>query len=551
MLFYKIKYLFIWQKDTNIKIRLLLLITIFFSLFIAITFQTINLSLKKNNIANNRVKQQFERKDIVDANGNTLAVNLPSSSLYANPYNVIDANLTLKSLSKILKNLDTPKILKELSSSKNFVWIKHDLTPIERQQISDLGLPGLAFEDQTKRFYIYGNLFSHILGFVGRDNLGLAGAEKFLDKGLIKNSDMPLELTLDLRAQNIASEELESAIKKFGALGGVAIIADVTNGNIIASVSKPDFNPNDINFAAPEKLFNQATLGVYELGSIIKALVLPVGFDTGQIKLSDLYDLENNIKISKFVIKDYHKKSGWHSVAEIFMDSSNIGLAQILLEIGRTNLKDYWQALGLFSPISLEVAEKGLPIYRPIEKATDLDLITMSYGYSFAISPMHFVQAMIPVVNGGYYFPLTLVKNQAKGRQIFNSDTSAIMNKLLRLTVSVGTGKKSEVVGQIVGGKTGTAEKLINKKYSKSHNRNSFIAAFPMISPKYVVFVMLDEPKGLKETFGFATAGWSCAPTAGAIIERLAAIYGMPSYDVNDAEINEALKIEYFKNEAH
>jgi cell division protein FtsI (penicillin-binding protein 3) len=222
------------------------------------------LTLKKNNINHYEMKKQFIRKEIVDSNGNILAVNLPSASLFANPYNIIDANLTLKSLSKILKNLDTKKLLKELNSNKNFVWIKHNLTPVERQQVNDLGLPGLSFEEQTKRFYIYGNLFSHAIGFVSRDNLGLGGIEKYLDKTLIideKNTDnAPLELTLDLRAQNIASEELESAIKKFGALGGVAIIADATNGHIIASVSKPDFNPHDVTSASLEQIFNQASL---------------------------------------------------------------------------------------------------------------------------------------------------------------------------------------------------------------------------------------------------------------------------------------------------
>jgi len=340
---------------------------------------------------------------------------------------------------------------------------------------------------------------------------------------------------------------LDTTIAEFNALGGVVIIADVTNGEVIASVSKPDFNPNDVSKAKADNLFNRASLGVYELGSIIKGLVLSVGFDTGQITLSDLYDLDNNVLAAGK--KDYHKRTGWNSVAEIFMHSSNIGLGQIALEVGKNNIKDYWEALGLFSTLQIETAERAAPIYLPYKKWRDLNLITMSFGYNLAISPLHFVQAMIPVVNGGYYYPLTLLKRASvspvKARQIFNTETSVIMNKLLRLNVSQGTGKKANVAGQLVGGKTGTAEKLIDRHYSKNHRYSSFVASFPSISPKYIVFVMLDDPKGTKETFGFATAGFTCAPMVGRIISRLAAAYAMPSFNEEDPDIQKALTIDY------
>ena len=548
---HKLSNLFSWH-DSNHKNRIFFLISIFVIGFAIISIRVMMLSLKDSANSNSFTSVKVDRKEILDASGQIIAVTIPSVSLFANPQHVIDATLTLKSLSKAIKNLDTKKLLKDLSSDKTFVWIKHEVSPFEKQMVNSLGLPGLYFEEQPKRFYIYGPLFSHILGFVSRDNRGIAGIEKFLDKDIITTSvgggkDSSVMLSLDLRAQTIANEELDTTIAEFNALGGVVIIADVTNGEVIASVSKPDFNPNDVSKAKADNLFNRASLGVYELGSIIKGLVLSVGFDTGQITLSDLYDLDNNVLAAGK--KDYHKRTGWNSVAEIFMHSSNIGLGQIALEVGKNNIKDYWEALGLFSTLQIETAERAAPIYLPYKKWRDLNLITMSFGYNLAISPLHFVQAMIPVVNGGYYYPLTLLKRASvspvKARQIFNTETSVIMNKLLRLNVSQGTGKKANVAGQLVGGKTGTAEKLIDRHYSKNHRYSSFVASFPSISPKYIVFVMLDDPKGTKETFGFATAGFTCAPMVGRIISRLAAAYAMPSFNEEDPDIQKALTIDY------
>ncbi|MCF8463102.1 MAG: penicillin-binding protein 2 [Rickettsiaceae bacterium] len=550
--------LFHWQKDSkSTRLRISSIIAFFLVIYFILTTKMFMLALKASQDNKSFLKSVGHRLDIRDRNGELLATNIPSVSLFANPQEIIDPKSTIQKLSTLI-SLDKNK-LKELESDKSFVWLKHSLNPYQRQLINNLGIPGLYFEEHPKRFYVHGNLFSHVLGYVNMDNKGLAGIEKGLEKQISRDINQQkaqktydqdsINLSIDLFVQSIASEELEAAITKFNALAGVVVVADANNGEIIAAVSKPDFDPAAPGKAKDDQLFNRLNIGVFELGSIIKTLVLPVAFDTKNITLSDLYDLDNNIKISKYTIKDYHKRSGWNSVPEIFMHSSNIGLANIVLETGKQNIYDYWSALGLFKPVQTELAEKAYPIYPSLKNCTNLNLITMSYGYSMAITPLHFIQAVIPVVNGGYYFPLTFLKkpNNAsnEGKQIFNAETSIIMNKLLRLTITEGNSKKAAVKGQLVEGKTGTAEKLVGKKYSKNNRISSFIAAFPAIDPKYVIFVMLDDPRGIKENFGLATAGFTAAPLAAKIIERMAALYGMASYDENDESIKQALEIDY------
>ncbi len=550
-----LKKIFNWQKDTDSSsLRISLILFFFVFIYFILVGKIFILALQRPQDNKFLLKSLGYRRDIRDRNGELLATNLPSLSLFANPQEIIDPKSTIQKLSTVIE-INQNKI-KDLESDKTFIWLKHSLNPYERQLINNLGIPGLYFEEHPKRFYVYGNLLSHVIGYVNMDNKGLAGIEKGIEKQIFQESDKeknieqePIKLSIDLFVQSIVNEELEAAITKFDALGGVAIVVDANIGEVIAAVSKPDFDPSVPGKAKDEQLFNRLNVGVFELGSIVKTLVIPVALDTKRVTLADLYDLDNNIKISKYTIKDYHKRSGWNSVAEIFMHSSNIGLANIVLETGKQNIYDYWSELGLFRPINTELAEKGYPIYPLLKNCTDLDLITMSYGYSIAISPLQFVQAVLPVVNGGYFLPLTFLKKRdgelSSSKQIFSSETSIIMNKLLRLNVSEGNAKKADVKGQLVGGKTGTAEKLIGKKYSKNNRISSFIAAFPAIDPKYVIFVMLDDPKGIKENFGLATAGFTAAPLVSKIIERMAALYGMTSYDAKDEAIKEALEIEY------
>jgi cell division protein FtsI (penicillin-binding protein 3) len=553
-----------WESDKgSLQLRLTILIISFVFLFIIIAVRVIGLASHKNS-ADFRNQMSVvkntanKRKEIIDRNGNLLAVNLATASLYANPKKIIDPSEATTKLAKIIPTLDKAKLLKDLRSDRTFIWIKRDLTPNEQYAIHNLGIPGFYFEKEYKRVYTYGNLLSHTLGFVGRDDNGLAGVEKHFDK-FLTNQDMsvefaekdkPLQLAIDVRLQSIVSEELDRSIKEFNALGGVGIVADARTGEVLALVNKPDFDPHHPSHASDVQLFNKATLGAFEVGSVFKAITLAVGFDSGKVTLNDVYDLNAKVKIARFTVKDYHKKEGWRTVPEIFMYSSNIGTAQIVLEVGKKVFKSYLQRLGLFDQTRIELPEKATPLYPSEKRWSDLDTVTMSYGHCMSVSPLHVVQAILPIVNGGYFYPLTLVKKdkveeQELNERVFKESTSFNMNKLFRLVVEKGTGKKAEVKGFLVGGKTGTANKAVLGKYSKTARLSSFISAFPMTDPKYVIFVMLDEPKGTKETFGYATAGFTAAPTTGRIVSRMAPLFGIKPLDEESDYVKKILHINY------
>lgn len=536
-----------WDSSSVYQ-RIIVVVLLFFVIFAAICYQLLFLATSdaENKNLTNYSSKQVVREEIVDRNGIIIATNIPSVSLYANPKKMIDVQEAAEKISTLFPDINAKQLKEKLSQpNKTFVWIKRDLTAKQQMEVNGLGIPGVYFEQEMKRIYPYGKLFSHIVGYVGRDNNGLAGAEKYFDKQMMAQTDKepgPLRLTLDMRVQNIAREELAHTIKQFDALGGVCIIADPNNGEIIASVSLPDFDPYAPSAAKPEALFNQASLGIYEMGSVIKPITLAIAFDTSTVDLYDLYNL-SSIRVANFTVRDYHKTTGWHSVAEVFLHSSNIGVSQMALEVGEKKFKTYLEKLGLFSQLNIELPERGLPLYPDIKKKwSDLSLTTMSYGYGISISPLHFIQAMIPIVNGGIMHPLTIKSspdNLGQGRQVLHKNTSEKINKLLRTTITHGTGKKASVENYYVGGKTGTANKRKNGRYVNNSRMSSFVATFPAHKPEYLLYVMIDDPQGRKDTFGFATAGWTAAPTIAKIIERMVTLYGKAPYDPNDAEIIE------------
>lgn len=563
-----LRQIFSWNiSDNALKIRLVLVIAGFLLCFIILSVRLVIIAstdfVESSKFLN---KGDMFRRDIVDRHGNLLAVNLPAASLYAKPMKVVDPEGLAEKLVIVFPELDKAKVLELLKSNKKFVWIKRDITPKQQQDIYNLGIPGLEFEREQKRIYTYGRLLSHVIGYVGRDMEGLAGIEKYFDHLLThRDQDLQgeregasnlvngnLQLSIDVRLQNILSEEIDKAVKKFEARGAGGIIVNPNNGEILALVSKPDFDPHYPGNATADELFNMVTQGAYEMGSGMKALTLAIGFDTSVISMNDAYDL-SYMKVGKKLLKDAHPVKGWHSIGQIFLHSSNIGVSQIMLEIGKNNLRNYLKKLNLLEKLDIELPERARPLFPPYSRWNDLSLVTMSYGYSISESPAHFAQSLLPLVNGGIMYPMTLLKLHDKkppiGKRVFSESTSLSMRQLMRLTVSEGTGKKAEVKGYYVGGKTGTAEKLVNGKYEKNLKMNkrmsSFFGIMPASNPKYMVYIIIDEPKGTKDTFGFAGGGWTAAPTVGAVLERLAVLYGINKLDENDPEVQELLDVDY------
>ncbi len=471
------------------------------------------------------------RADIVDRNGIVLATNLSTASLYADQKRVLDPVEAADKLLLALPELNRTELISRLTGQGRFVWIKRNLTPEEQHRVNTLGIPGLSFEMEDRRVYPHGRLASHVLGFVDIDGNGLAGTERFFNSRLSDPGETtkPLKLALDLRVQHVMREELVNAVETFSAVGGAGIVLDVNTGEVVSLVSLPDFDPNDPGSANPETLFNRVVQGVYELGSGLKTFTVAMGLDIGTAKVTSSYDATRPMKVARFTINDDHPKARWLSLPEVFIYSSNIGTVRMAMEFGIEKQKKYLGELGLLSKPSIELREVASPLIP--NPWREINMMTVAFGHGLAISPLQLSTGLGAVVNGGRLIPATLVKDddniREDAKQVISPETSEIMRRLLRLVVMSGTGSKADVAGFEVGGKTGTAEKATAGGYNRKALISSFIGAFPMDNPRYVVMAIIDEPRGTKETFGFASGGWTAAPVVGKVVTRIAPMMGV------------------------
>ena len=486
--------------------------------------------------------EKKQRGDIVDRNGQLIATSLKSVSLAANPQKINNPQEVAVKLAAIIPSVSVNKLIKSLTSKNKFVWLKRKLTPNQHWQINKLGIPGLKFINSESRIYPQGPLMGHILGYVDIDNRGLSGIEKTFDKPLRNNMEQ-LQLTIDMRMQYIMREELSNAIDEYRAIGGAGIILDVNNGEVISMVSLPDFDPNHPSNSNPQAIFNRATLGVYELGSTFKIFNTALALETGISNMKSGYDARKPIKISRFLIRDFHAKKRILSVPEIFIYSSNIGSALMAKEIGTAAQKTFMKNIGFLDKLDIELPEIGHPQYPKIWRP--INTMTIAYGHGLAISPMHLAAGVASMVNGGIVTRPTLIKSnisndnshQNNKQHIISTATSKAIRKLMRLNNIAGSGKRSDAKGYLVGGKTGSAEKPGINGYNKKSLISSYVAAFPMNDPKYVVYIILDEPHGNEKTYNSATGGWVAAPSVKNIIKRIAPLAGIMPVDNNATEI--------------
>ncbi len=533
------------------RTRLLVAGAVFALAFLAIGWRLIDISLLTQGfeprIAATPTAPQLEtgRADILDRNGVVLATSLPTASLYANPRQVRNPEDAAARLVRALPELSVTEVMAKLATDRSFIWLKRRLTPRQHYAVNRLGIPGLYFQREQRRFYPHDRLTAHSIGFTDVDDRGLAGVEQSFDE-VLRGSAEPLVLSLDLRVQYVLARELSATMQTFDAIGAAGIVMDVASGEVLAMVSLPDFDPNRPAIASPEARFNRASLGVYEMGSVFKIFTTAMALDEGVVSLDDGYDTSKPIRIARFTINDYHPKNRWLSVPEIFMYSSNIGAARMAMDAGTAVQRAFLTRLGLTRPASIELAEVGRPMVpSPWRK---INTLTIAYGHGLAVSPVHMASAVAAVVNGGELKPATLLKPKsgvpAQGRRIMSRDTSLKMRQLMRLVVRHGTGRKAEASGYLVGGKTGTADKLIDGRYARDARIASFVGAFPMNDPRYVVFVMLDEPKGNESTHGYATGGWIAGPVVRRVVERIGPLLGVaPATDAAGEDANERLLV--------
>lgn len=528
--------------------RIYMIIIIFAVVFSIVASKLIIVSTNKIAAKNYFAPEIISRNEIVDRNGVLLAVDLAVVSLYAQPKLILDPKKTADDLIKIFPDLKKKDLLKLLDTDRNFAWIKRNITPKQQHQVNSLGVPGLEFEKGTKRIYTQSNLFSHVLGYVDTDGQGIAGIEKQYDEVLRNPKNGKLELSLDVRVQNIVHNELTKYIEEFKAKGGIGIVMDANNGELISLVSLPDFDPHYPGSANPEMLFNQFSLGVYEVGSIMKGLTVAMGLETKSVSLTDVYNVKAPIKAARFTIHDYRIKLNYLSVPQIFMHSSNIGTAMISLEVGGDKQRKFLKKWGLFDPLKIELPEKGVPMYPSEKNWSEISTMTIAFGHGIAVTPLHFIRAAVSLVNGGYVLEPTLFKKNSKDEtpivRVISQGTSEIMRKLMRLTVTDGSGKKANSKGYLVGGKTGSAEKSIRGGYSKTAKYSCFFAGFPINNPRYVTLMILDDPRPNAKT-PFTGGGWTAAPLTGSVISRIAPLLNVKPLDENDPKIVEELYLEF------
>ena len=467
----------------------------------------------------------ISRADITDRNGIVVATSLPTVNLYANPKHVRNATDIAEKLSLIFPEIPYDELLKKLlKKNTSFSMIKYNLSPSQQAEVNNLGIPALEFQKSEKRIYPQQNLLSHVLGYTNVDNKGTAGLENALHNRLTESSK-PLQLTVDIGIQDTLREQLIDGIKQFKANAASAIVMNVKNGEVIAMVSLPDYDPNLSIPVGSHSLFNFATQGVYEAGSVFKTFNTALALESGKVKVNDKFDATKPVKIQGVTVSDYKGENRWLSVGEILIHSSNIGSALMISKVGKEKQRQFMQNLGFDKPLSdFEVLEKGKPLFLSEKQWRDNMMATIAYGYGISVTPLHIVSAFSALINGGIYHYPTIIKSSVPtpAKRIISETTSDKMRHLLRDVIIYGSGRKADVAGYQVLGKTGTANKIINGKYKDRVVITSFLAAFPESDPQYALIVVLDEPKGPEHAPYLVTSAWNAAPLGGKIIAQIA-----------------------------
>jgi cell division protein FtsI (penicillin-binding protein 3) len=490
------------------------------------------------------------RPDILDRNGEILATDVRVPSLYAEPRRLIDVDEAAELLTADLPDLDAAELRERLSSKRGFVWLKRDITPEQQREIYRQGLPGIGFLNENKRDYPNGAEVSHVLGHVNIDNQGIAGIEKWLDgqglaalhmAGLATDRlQTPVQLSVDLRVQNALRDELIAARAKFHTIAAAGVVLNVRTGEIVALVSEPDYDPNNPHEALDPTRINRLTTGVYEMGSTFKAFTVAMALDSGKVTLKSLFDAHSPLHYGKFDIHDFEPMQRALSVPEIFTYSSNIGAARIAMAMGIDAHKAFLKKMGQLDRLRTELPESAEPIVP--KHWGELNTITIAFGHGLSVAPLQAVMGVAALMNGGILIPPTFLKRseadaEKLGKRVVKPETSTMMRYLMRLNVEKGTAAKAEVPGYYIGGKTGTADKVVFGRYSKTKVLTDFMAVLPADQPRYLVLIMLDEPQALPETHGFKTSGWNAVPTGGAVVARIAPLLGIaPRMDLPPAD---------------
>lgn len=489
------------------------------------------------------------RADLVDRNGSVLARTIEAHSIGVHPNRLLGKpELLAPQLAKLMPERSEAQYLAILKSGKSFTYLRRRAMPELVAAVNALGEPGMAYAREPERLYPQTTLAAHVIGYTDFDGNGVMGMERVLNDQLSNplGRGKPVALSIDSRVQAAMESELSAAMVDLRAIGATGLVLDVDTGEVISMVSLPLFNPNKSGQADAESLRNNVTQSVYELGSTFKPLTVADAIDRGSItNLARRYDATGPIQVGRFKISDDHPQRRWLNTAETLVHSSNIGTARIADELGAERAQVFYRKLGFGEPPHIELRERGRTLW-PTSWGR-LTNMTVAYGHGIAVTPLHLASAYAAIINGGVWRPATLLKVEpgkaAKGRRIVSQKTSDIMRKMLRLIVTDGTGKKANVPGFRIGGKTGTAEKPGVGGYSKTINVSTFAAVFPMDKPRYVVIAMLDSPKGSAASSGQTTAAYTAAPVVAKVIARTGPMLGIYPDNSVDVDLSDMMPL--------
>ncbi|QRM36214.1 penicillin-binding protein 2 [Microvirga sp. VF16] len=516
----------------------------FVGLFAAIAVRLVAFALdpaEPRAAAQDRIQRM--RPDIVDRNGVLLAKDLKAFSVYAEPRRIIDVDEAVEGLTDVFADLNPHDLRRKLTSESGFAWIKRSIPPSAADRVWSLGLAGIHLRPEPTRVYPNGAAAAHVLGAVDIDNQGLSGIEKWIDATMgtgtgelssgqapALRADIAVRLSIDLRVQHLYAEQLRRAVETYTAIAAAGLILDVTNGEVLALVSLPDFDPNEPDLALHPDRINRMQVGRYEMGSIYKAITTALALDTGLFTLHSTFDVRQPLTIGGASIDDFRGKKRVLTLPESFIYSSNIAMGRMALVTGASRLQAFLKSLGQFDRIRTELTESSAPIVP--SRWSDVTTATVAFGHGIAVTPLQAAMAVAALVNGGDLITPTFLAGRGLGDRlraaaVIKPETAAAMRDLMRLNVEAGSARRASLDPIRIGGKTGTSEKVIGGVYSKEKVMTFFVGVAPIDAPRYLFLTILDEPRGLPETFGFRTSGWNAVPVTRRVMGEALPLLGV------------------------
>ncbi|TIQ37728.1 MAG: penicillin-binding protein 2 [Mesorhizobium sp.] len=521
------------------RTRIVMTMAVFFTIYSTIAGRLVYLGLQNPDTSGGpQSRVTASRPDIVDRNGEVLATDIKTASLFAEPRRIVDADEAIEKLSTVLPEIDYEQTYHKLKSGAGFVWLQRQLTPKQQADIMALGIPGLGFRTEKRRFYPSGETSSYVVGLTNIDNQGISGMEKYIDdqgltdlqaSGLAVARDLkPVKLSIDLRVQHVVRDEVATGMERFHAIAAGAVVLNIKTGEVLAMASVPDFDPNNPYNAQDKDRLNRMSAGLYEMGSTFKSFTTGMALDSGKVTLESRFDASRPIRIGRQTIHDFHSKGRVLSVPEVFIYSSNIGSAKEAEAVGIEGHREFLHRLGVLEKMQTELPEVARPTEPKVWK--QVNSITIAFGHGVSTTPLQTAVGCAALMSGYLieptFLPRTAEQAMQVAKRVVKEKTVEGMRYLYALNAEKGSGKNARVPGYRVGGKTGTAEKVVNGRYSKEKNFNAFVAAFPMDDPQYIVLTIADEPKPEKPGMG-ATAASNAGIMAANIIRRAASMLGV------------------------